>query len=139
MEPITERRPVNGPYVYGYLRRTSSEARLAALADSLAEHCRQHELTLCGLFMERGAVTEVRSPAFVGLLDVLTLPDAYGVVLPARSHLGPKRIAAERERQIAQTSARLIVVRSTKPRRGDRRPVDAGPVVRQRGARDVPA
>ncbi|WP_039641335.1 hypothetical protein [Streptomyces sp. 769] len=132
MEPITERRPVNGPRVYGYLRQTSSKARHNALADSLAEYCRQHELTLCGLFTEWGPITEVRSPAFVGLLDVLALPDAYGVVLPARVHLGPKRIAVEREQQIAQTSARLIVVRAPHPRRGDTRPVDAGPRVRQR-------
>ncbi|MFW6692962.1 hypothetical protein [Streptomyces sp. MAR4 CNX-425] len=104
-----------------------------ALAASLAEYCRQHELTLCGLFTERGAVTEVRSPAFVGLLDVLELPDTYGVVMPARTHLGPKRCAAERERQLAQTSARLIVVRSAKPSRGDLRLVDTGPVARQKG------
>ncbi|MEU8569145.1 hypothetical protein AB0C51_12420 [Streptomyces pathocidini] len=133
MESITERRPVNGPCVYGYLRRAISEARFLALAASLAEYCRQHELTLCGLFTERGAVTEIRSPAFVGLLDALTMPDVYGAVLPAHSQLGPKRIAAERERQIAQTSARLIVVRSVKPRRGHLRPVDGGPVVGQKG------
>ncbi|MER6140848.1 hypothetical protein ABT174_12395 [Streptomyces sparsogenes] len=133
MEQITERRLVNGPYVYGYLRRTSSQARHAALADSLVEYSRQHELTLCGLFTEWGTVTEVRSAAFVGLLDVLALPDTYGVVLPARSHLGPKSIVAERERQIAQTNARLIVVRSAKRRHGDLRPVDAGPVARRKG------
>ncbi|MEK2476553.1 hypothetical protein [Streptomyces noursei] len=133
MERITERRPVNSPRVYGYLRQTSSKARHNALADSLAEYCRQHELTLCGLFTEWGPIAVVRSPAFVGLLDVLALPDAYGVVLPARVHLGPRRIAAEREQQIAQTNARLIVVRAPSPRRGDTRPVDADPCVRQRG------
>lgn len=30
MESDTQRRPVNGPHVYGYLLRTNSEARLAA-------------------------------------------------------------------------------------------------------------
>lgn len=134
MEPITERRKINGPYVYGYLRHTaSSAARHSALADSLAEYCRQHELTLCGLFTEREATADVNSPAFVGLLDALALPDAYGVVLPARSHLGPKCIAAERERQIDALSTRLIVVRSAAPRRSRERPIEAGPIVRGRG------
>ncbi|MGR3939261.1 hypothetical protein [Streptomyces sp. BRA346] len=133
MEDITERRPVDGPHVYGYLRRTSCKARATALADSLAEYCRQHELTLSGLFTEYGPVAEVRSPAFIGLLDVLALPHTYGVVLPARSHLGPNRIAVERERQIAGTSTRLIMVRSTKPRHGGMRLVDAGRIVPQRG------
>ncbi|MEV0318865.1 hypothetical protein ACIBKX_20555 [Streptomyces sp. NPDC050658] len=134
MEPITEQLQVNGPYVYGYLRHTGSgTARHTALAESLVEYCRQHELTLCGLFTEREATADVSSPAFVGLLDVLALPDSYGVVLPARSHLGPKRLAAERERQIAVLSTRLIVVRSAKPRRSRKLPVEVGPIVRQRG------
>ncbi|MGW1073909.1 hypothetical protein [Streptomyces sp. NPDC002537] len=133
MELITERRRVNGPYVYGYLRRTASgAARHTALADSLAEYCRQHELTLCGLFTERGATAEVNSPTFAGLLDVLALPDAYGVILPARSHLGPQRIAAERERRIDALSTRLIVIRAAAPRHSHEHPVEAGPSVRQR-------
>lgn len=125
---------MSGPYVYGYARRTSSQARLASLVESLAEHCRQHELTLCGVFIERGAVVAVRSPAFVGLLDVLELPHTYGVVMPARSHLGPRRIAAERERQIGDTRARLIVVRSARPRRSEPPgSVDADRSARQTG------
>ncbi|WP_395369758.1 ATP-binding protein [Streptomyces tubercidicus] len=53
---------------------------------SLAEYCRSHELVLSGLFTERSATNG--SGAFTGLLDVLALPDTYGVVAPAASHLG---------------------------------------------------
>ncbi|MFE1957265.1 hypothetical protein [Streptomyces sp. NPDC059479] len=110
MESLTEHRGVAGPVVYGYLRlvRTSA-ARQEALAASLAEYCRQHELLLSGVFTERLASGTV---AFTGLLDVLVLPDTYGVVLPATSHLGPKTTAAERERRIEAAGARLLPVRS---------------------------
>ncbi|MDG5801250.1 hypothetical protein P9869_00890 [Streptomyces ossamyceticus] len=114
-ELITERRPVTGPQVFGYVRHvTGGQARHAALVDCLAEYCRRHELTLCGIFTDREATVAVRSPAFVGLLDALELPDTYGTVIPVLSHLGSKRIAAERKRQIAATSTRLIVVRSNR-------------------------
>ncbi|MFK4144547.1 hypothetical protein [Streptomyces sp. NPDC004065] len=115
-ELITERRPVAFPQVFGYLRHvTGGLSRHAALVDCLTEYCRQHELTLCGVFADREATVAVRSPAFVGLLDALELPDIYGAVVPALSHLGPKRVAADRKRQITATDARLLVVRSTRP------------------------
>ncbi|MFE4796366.1 hypothetical protein ACFRFL_14920 [Streptomyces sp. NPDC056708] len=111
MEPLTELRPVNGPVVYGYLRLVrASPSRHAALAASLTEYCRQHELRLSGLFTERcgpGSGT----PAFDGLLDALELPDTYGVVIPTTSHLGPRAAAAERERRIERTGTRLLLVR----------------------------
>ncbi|MFF0010846.1 hypothetical protein [Streptomyces sp. NPDC005374] len=113
-ELITERRPVTGPHVFGYIRHvTGGQARHAALVDCLTEYCRRHELTLCGVFTDREATVTVRSPAFVGLLDALGLPDTYGAVIPVLSHLGPKRTAGERKRQITATNTRLIVVRST--------------------------
>ncbi len=120
MEPLTEHRPVNGPVVYGFLRLVRvSAARQVALAASLAEYCRQHELVLSGVFTERSS--GAASAALTGLLDVLALPDTYGVVLPSTSHLGPKAIAAERERRIEAAGARLLLVR------GARRPRLAGP------------
>ncbi|WP_406414695.1 hypothetical protein [Streptomyces sp. NBC_01614] len=113
-ELITERRSVAFPQVFGYLRHvTGGLTRHAALVGCLTEYCRQHELTLCGVFTDRDAAVAVRSPAFVGLLDALELPETYGAVVPALSHLGPKRVAGERKRQITVSSARLIVVRST--------------------------
>ncbi|WP_435224340.1 hypothetical protein [Streptomyces sp. Tue6028] len=132
-ELITERRPVTGPQVFGYLRHvTGGLARHAALVDCLAEYCHRHELTLCGVFTDREA-TIVRSPAFVGLLDALELPYTYGTVAPALSHLGPRPIAAERRRQIATTSTRLIVVRSIRATRGSVPSIGARPDLQQQG------
>ncbi|MEJ8634594.1 hypothetical protein [Streptomyces sp. MS2.AVA.5] len=115
MEPLTEHRRVSGPVVYGFLRLVNvSGARETALTASLAEYCRQHELTLSGVFTDRTATAGPVSAAFTGLLDVLALPDTYGVVLPAASHLGPKAIAAEHERRIETAGAHLLLVRSTR-------------------------
>ncbi|WPB93052.1 hypothetical protein [Streptomyces malaysiensis] len=118
MEPLTEHRRVNGPVVYGFLRLVNvPEARQIALIASLAEYCRRHELLLSGVFTDRKATAGPITPAFTGLLDVLTLPGTYGVVLPAVSHLGPKGIATERESRIDAAVARMLLVRGTrKPR-----------------------
>ncbi|MFE7611759.1 hypothetical protein [Streptomyces celluloflavus] len=115
MEPITEHRLVSGPVVYGFLRLVRvPRARQEALAASLAEYCRRHELQLSSLFTDRDAAGPA-SAAFTGLLDVLALPNVYGVVAPAMSHLGPKAIATERERQIESAGARLLLVRRPRP------------------------
>ncbi|MFF9178159.1 hypothetical protein [Streptomyces sp. NPDC014793] len=113
---ITERRPVAFPQVFGYLRHvTGGLPRHAALVDCLTEYCDRHELALCGVFTERDSTVINRSPAFVGLLDLLELPDAYGAVVPALSHLGPKDLGTERKRQITASGARLLVVRPLTP------------------------
>lgn len=112
MEPLTEHRQVSGPVVYGFLRLVRvSRARQDALVASLAEYCRTHELQLSGLFTDREASPGPASAAFTGLLDVLALPDVYGVIAPAISHLGPKAIAAERGRRIEAAGSRLLLVR----------------------------
>ncbi|MEV7193921.1 hypothetical protein AB0N81_19250 [Streptomyces sp. NPDC093510] len=117
MEPLTEHRLVSGPVVYGFLRLVRvSRARQEALAASLAEYCRKHELQLSGVFTDRDAAGSA-SAAFTGLLDVLALPDVYGVVAPAMSHLGPKAVGAERARQIESAGARLLLVRRPCPTR----------------------
>lgn len=109
---LTERRDVNGPVVYGFLRLVmASVARQQALAASLAEYCRQHELLLSGVFTEHTARPGWSSAAFTGLMDVLAVPGTYGVVLPAACHLGPKSTAAERQRRIDATGARMLAVR----------------------------
>jgi hypothetical protein len=114
MKPLTEQRQVNGPVVYGLLWLVRvSPARQEALVGSLAEYCRSHELQLSGVFTDRDAAGAA-SAAFTGLLDVLALPDVYGVIAPAMSHLGPKTIAAERRRRIEAAGSRLLLVR--KPR-----------------------
>ncbi|MFI1021619.1 hypothetical protein [Streptomyces olivaceus] len=127
MELLTEHRPVNGPVVYGFLRLAGvSAARQTALRASLTEYCRIHELQLSGVFKDRRATTDPTSTAFAGLLDALALPDVYGVIAPAPSHLGPKHLAAERTRRIEATGARLLLAR--RPRIGP------GQVPRQRTA-----
>ncbi|MFE5851737.1 hypothetical protein ACFQ61_00720 [Streptomyces sp. NPDC056500] len=116
MKPLTEHRQVSGPVVYGFLRLVRvSQARQDALVASLAEYCRSHELQLSGVFTDRAASAGPASAAFTGLLDVLALPDVYGVITPAMAHLGPKAIAAERGRRIEAVGSRLLLVR--KPRR----------------------
>ncbi|MFJ3667772.1 recombinase family protein [Streptomyces sp. NPDC090106] len=118
-EPLTERRPVTGPHVFGYLRHsTGGTPRHTALTNCLTEYCRSHELTLCGVFTDREPAVALHSPAFVGLLDALGLPDTYGAVIPALSHLGPRPVATERRRRITATGTRLITVRSTRPTAG---------------------
>ncbi|MGW5334169.1 hypothetical protein [Streptomyces bauhiniae] len=117
MEPLTEQRLVSGPVVYGFLRLVRMpRARQEALVTSLAKYCRNHELELSGLFRDRDAAGPT-SAAFTGLLDVLALPDVYGVVAPAMSHLGPRAIAAGRRRQIESAGARLLLVRRPRPTR----------------------
>ncbi|WP_329336182.1 hypothetical protein OG866_18870 [Streptomyces sp. NBC_00663] len=116
-ELITERRPVAFPQVFGYLRH-ANPARHSALVSCLTEYCRRHELALCGVFIDRDTTAAIRSPAFVGLVDALELPDTYGAVTLALNHLGPKGLNAERRRRITAAGARLIVVRTSKPTTG---------------------
>ncbi|WP_369380426.1 hypothetical protein [Streptomyces sp. cg36] len=133
MEPVTEHRRVNGPVVYGFLRLVkASTARQTALTRALTEYCRQHELLLSGIFTDRAAGAGDLSPAFTGLLDVLALPDAYGVVLPAVSHLGPRAIAAARQERIGVTGTRVLFVRGPRLHRpsGPRRSPASGSAVR---------
>ncbi|MEW2122699.1 hypothetical protein AB0891_03090 [Streptomyces sp. NPDC007259] len=112
MEPLTENRQVSGPIVYGFLRLVRvPRTRRDALVASLAEYCASHELELSGIFTDRDTSAGPASAAFTGLLDVLSLPDVYGVIAPAMSHLGPKAIAAERERRIEAADSRLLLVR----------------------------
>ncbi|HEY8985962.1 MAG TPA: hypothetical protein VIU15_41110 [Streptomyces sp.] len=112
MAPLTEHRQVNSPVVYGFLRLVRvSRARQAALVVSLAEYCRGHELHLSGIFSDREVTVGSASVAFTGLLDVLALPEVYGVLVPAMSHLGPKAVAAEREHRIEGAGSRLLLIR----------------------------
>ncbi|MEV0537074.1 hypothetical protein [Kitasatospora sp. NPDC050463] len=109
---LTEHRLIHGPVVYGFLRMTTTAvARHRALSEVLAQYCVQHELTLSGVFTERDGTTASKSAAFTGLLDVLALPETYGVVMPAASHLGPRAIAAERKQQIGAAGVRLLLIR----------------------------
>jgi hypothetical protein len=110
---LTERHCVRRPDVYGFLRVTrATRARRRALSVVLDDYCRAHELRMAALFVEL-APDVFYSSAFVGLLDTLALPDAYGVVIPSLGHLGPSRTAADRARMILGAGARLMQVRLT--------------------------
>jgi hypothetical protein len=123
MEQLTERRPISGPVVYGFLHLVRAPSgRAGVLTAALTEYCRRHELLLGAVFTECAPPDVTvpdgpgRSAAFTGLLDVLALPDTYGVVLPAASHLGPRVIAAPRRIRLAEAGARIILLRP--PHRG---------------------
>ena len=111
MGPITERRQVPGPVVYGYLLLTAAcRARRAALSRALAGYCEQHELILAAVFTDTGDDT-VQAPGFTGLLDVLATEPSYGVVIPTRAHLGHGPAAGTRLAVIAGTGRRLMLIR----------------------------
>ncbi|MEU8356306.1 hypothetical protein AB0C27_09860 [Nonomuraea sp. NPDC048882] len=111
MWTLTEQHDVDGPIVYGYLRlHRSTPEWQAALTLALTQYCDQHELELCGMFTDRGTAS-AESPAFAGLLDVLLLSRAYGVVLPTAHHLGGKHVAARRRARLDEIGARLLFVR----------------------------
>ena len=113
MDPLTEHRPLNAPVVYGFLHLVKTPARRdSALTAALTEYCRQHELLLGAVFTERAAPDQgERSAAFAGLLDVLALPDTYGLVLPAATHLGPRQVAAARRKRLADAGTRVLLIR----------------------------
>jgi hypothetical protein len=111
MGPITERRQVPGPVVYGYVLLTAAcRARRAALSRALAGYCEQHELTLAAVFIDTGD-DRVQAPGFTGLLDVLATEPSYGVVIPTRAHLGRGRAAGSRLAVITGTGRRLMLIR----------------------------
>lgn len=106
---LTEQRGVDNVMVYGFLRATvASPLRQQALLIALAHYCDRHELLLAGTFTERSRYC---SAAFTGLLDALALPSAYGVVLPAPTHLGTRRLAEVRRKRLVAVGARLHFVR----------------------------
>ncbi len=83
MGPITERRQVPRPVVYGYLLLTAAcRARRAALSRAVAGYCEQHELMLAAVFTDTGDDT-VQAPGFTGLLDVRARPSLSARAMPA--------------------------------------------------------
>jgi hypothetical protein len=116
MESLTERYLVPGPAVYGYVRLPAAQqTRRRALTRALENYCEQHELLLGGVFTDGGEQT-LMSPAFAGLLAVLAMNHSYGVVTPARSHLGSRGLGIERTDLIAKTGRRLMVLRDSDTR-----------------------
>jgi hypothetical protein len=113
MEPITERRAVPGPVVYGYLRlATLSLARRAALTTALDSYCDRHELMLAGVFTDSGTGT-TWTPGFTGLIHAVLASGNYGVVVPSLAHLGAGQAGAQRAAAITGTGRRLMLVHNT--------------------------
>ncbi|GAA0979145.1 hypothetical protein GCM10009555_043300 [Acrocarpospora macrocephala] len=110
---ITERHPIPGPLVYGYLRLPApNPARRQALTWAVRAYCDQHELVLGAVFTD-SLTPAVLSAAFAGLLDALAVEGSYGVVTPSTAHLGGRRLGQERTGLIAVTGRRLMLVRGT--------------------------
>jgi hypothetical protein len=59
---------------------------------------------------DRGTAS-VDAPAFAGLLDVLLLSGAYGVIVSSVHHPGGKHVAARRRQRVNAVGARLLFVR----------------------------
>jgi hypothetical protein len=118
MSELTDQQSDDCLVVYGYLRLASrSAARRKALVSALVCYCREHELVLGGLFTDYVAPTDEVAIGFVGLLDVLSLAESYGVVVPTETHLGRGDVAADRKQQIARTGSRLLVMRRRSSKR----------------------
>jgi DNA invertase Pin-like site-specific DNA recombinase len=75
--------------VYGYLRpETPDELEIAAWRKDMAHFCREAGYRLAGVFIDRGVPHDcVKRPGLGGLLDVLALPETYGLVVPGIEHL----------------------------------------------------
>jgi hypothetical protein len=109
---ITEQQNVDELVVYGYLRGPARPGRrLQVLSATLRDYCDKHELRLDEVFTERADCGSTDGSVFIGLLDALKASRPYGVVLPSRTHLGPRSLASGRAALIAAHGARLIAVR----------------------------
>ena len=107
---LTEQYPCPFPLVYGYIRLTRDNAiRLRALESVVTTYCDQHELRLGGVFAER---PEVVSSEFASLLNAVSAPGVYGVVIPSGLHLGRGSLAAVRRDRVLTAGARLLVIRN---------------------------
>jgi hypothetical protein len=115
---IAEQRPGNYPVVYGYLRLASrSIARRKALVSALVCYCREHELSLGGLFTDYLPPAEDMTIGFTGVLDVLAMADTYGVVVPTVTHLGRGEAGLQRKQKIARTGSQLLIMRERRSAR----------------------
>jgi hypothetical protein len=107
MAKVTELLAVPRPVVFGFLRTHGHGARTAALTAVVSEYCERHELALHGVVTE----SPQEGDAFTELLLSISRADAYGVVVPSRSHLGVASVAATRRDAMSRARLRLIIIR----------------------------
>lgn len=99
--------------VWGYLHtEQADEIEIAALRHEIAAFCRAHDLKLVGVRIDRWLSTDqVVRPGFSALLEVLELPESYGVVVPHLDRLSEEENArALLIQRIKRTAAELIVI-----------------------------
>lgn len=94
--PIFRAEPDEKPVMYGYVRsRAQRPEFVAACQDVLTCWCCDEGWHLSTVFTDIGASSgELERPGFAALLDVLMLPDSYGVVLVGPTHLSNERAVA---------------------------------------------
>jgi hypothetical protein len=111
--PIFRAEPGEKPVMYGYVRsRVERPAFVAACQDVLTRWCCDEGWHLSTVFTDIGVGSgELERPGFAALLDVLMLPDSYGVVLIGPSHLSDERtVAGLLAQAIRFTGARLCLL-----------------------------
>ncbi|XVV08046.1 recombinase family protein [Actinosynnema sp. CA-248983] len=114
--------PSRPPLVYGYLLAESpDELEIAAWRREIRHFCRTQGFVLANVFVDRGALADtVQRPGLSGLLDVLTMPDVYGVVVPSTDHLSRSQAALMvLALRFSQTQAQIIVI-DQEPADGER-------------------
>jgi resolvase-like protein len=97
--------------VYGYIRsETASEIHIAAERHEIAHFCRVQGYQLVTIFCDRRVPeTELKRPGFTGVLDALSLREAYGVVVSHLDTLSSRSVVREALlRQIGTTRAQVI-------------------------------
>ncbi|MGH3876671.1 MAG: hypothetical protein ACRDSK_06490 [Actinophytocola sp.] len=104
----------NYPLVYGYVRSSARRPTYASACRRVLERfCQEERLRLCAVFIDMGAAPQsVVRPGFVGLCDVLRLPDSFAALAVDVRHLSSDvAVAATLAGQVRDTGARLLLVR----------------------------
>ncbi|MCA1695237.1 MAG: recombinase family protein [Actinobacteria bacterium] len=101
------------PKVFGYIRSSRLDpVKVVRLTHELEEYADREGLALAYVFTDNGvSSTALVRPGFSVLLDSLSHPSAYGLVIPAVYHLSWRpAVRATLEQQIRETGAVLYVM-----------------------------
>lgn len=99
--------------VFGYLRaEVVDELEIALWRIEIKAYCRQNDLRLVTVFVDRGVPgDQLARPGLDGLLDVLLLPDTFGVVVPDIGHLSNhQEVLAGLALLVARSNAHVLVI-----------------------------
>lgn len=97
--------------VCGYVRaELPDELEIAALRAEILRYCRKHGFRLEAVFIDRRVDgDQVKRPGIAGVLDVLSLPDAMGVVVPSIDHLAAGGEALATLRRLIRRAGGLLL------------------------------